>query len=121
MKTINSITSDKIIELQKTAKFAGWAYFLIIITSVLSIAIGPYRLMVEDEIAKTIKNIASNQSPYRIGIVYEILMYTGVILLSVALYRILKNVNKSKAISALLCRFGEAIMGVLMVVGSMIT
>jgi hypothetical protein len=47
MKTINSITSDKVIDLQKTARFAGWAYLLIIITSVLSIAFGPYRLMVD--------------------------------------------------------------------------
>lgn len=121
MKTINSITSNKASDLQKTAKFAGWAYFIIIITSVLSIAFGPYRLMVEDDITKTIENIASNQTLYRIGIVYEILMYTGVILLSVALYQILKNVNKAKALSALLCRFGEAIMGILMVVGSIIT
>ncbi len=113
METIKSI--------QKTAKFAGVAYLVIIITSVLSIAIGPYRLMVEDDIIRTIENIASNQILYRIGMVYEILMYIGVILLSVALYQLLKAVNKPVALVALLCRFGEAIMGVLTVIGSMIT
>jgi hypothetical protein len=112
MKTTNT--------LKKTAKFAGWAYFLIIITSVLSIAFGPYRLMVEDDITKTIENIASNQTLYRIGIVYEILMYMGVIMLSVALYQILQSINKAKALTALLCRFSEAIMGVLMLIGSII-
>lgn len=60
MKTIHSITSDEGINVQKTAKFVGWAYFIIIITSVLSIVIGPYRLIVEDDIAKTIENIAVN-------------------------------------------------------------
>jgi hypothetical protein len=87
---------------------------------VLSIAFGPYRLMVEDDITKTIENIASNQTLYRIGIVYEILMYMGVIMLSVALYQILQSINKAKALTALLCRFSEAIMGVLMVIGTRI-
>lgn len=47
MKTTNS--------LQKTAKFAGAAYFIIIITSVFSMAFGPYRLIVENDIKKTIE------------------------------------------------------------------
>ena len=74
--------------MQKTAKFAGWAYFLIITTSVLSIVFGPYRLEVEGDMAKTIENIAANQALYRIGIVYEILMYTGVIGVFSSLYRL---------------------------------
>jgi hypothetical protein len=107
--------------IQKTARFAGIAYFVIIITSVISITLGPYRLRVEGDIAKTIENIASNQFLWRIGIVYEILMYTGVILLSVALYHLLKGINQPKALTALLCRFGEAIMGMLTVIGSILT
>jgi hypothetical protein len=112
MKTQSSI--------QKTAHFAGIAYFVIIITSVLSISLGSYRLRVEGDISQTIENIDSNQFLFRIGIVYEILMYTGVILLSVALYHLLKGVNQPKALTALLCRFGEAMMGMLTVVGSII-
>lgn len=111
--------SDK--SIQKTAKFAGWAYFLIIVTSVLSIAFGPYKLMAEGNTAKTIENISANQGLYRIGIVYEILMYSGVIFLSVALYQLLNGISKAKALTALLCRFGESIMGMLTVVGSTIT
>lgn len=107
--------------LQKTARFAGIAYFVIIVTSVLSISLGSYRLRVEDDMALTIQNIASEQLLWRIGIVYEILMYTGVILLSVALYHLLKGINQPRALTALLCRFGEAIMGLLTVVGSMLT
>jgi len=107
--------------IQKTARFAGIAYFVIIITSVLSISLGPYRLRVEGDVALTIENIASNQFLFRIGIVYEILMYTGVILLSVALYHLLKGINQPKALTALLCRFGEAMMGMLTVVGSILT
>lgn len=112
MKTTSSI--------QKTARFAGIAYFVIIITSILSISVGSYRLRVEGDIVKTIENIASNQFLFRVGIVYEILMYTGVILLSVALFHLLKGVNHPRALAALLCRFGEAMMGMLTVIGSML-
>lgn len=111
----------KMESIQKTARFAGWAYFIIIITSVLSIAFGPYRLMVENDVVKSIENIASNQLLFRAGIVYEILMYTGVIFLSVALFELLKQVGRGRAMAALLCRFGEAIMGFLTVIGSIIT
>lgn len=121
MKTTNSITSDEVLAVQKTARFAGWAYFLIIITSVLSMIIGPYKLMIEGDIAKTIENIASNQFLFRAGIVYELLMYTGVIFLSVALFKLLNPFGHGKALAALLCRFGEAIMGFLTVIGSVIS
>jgi hypothetical protein len=47
-------------------------------------------------------------------------MYTGVILLSVALYHLLKEIHKPKALTALLCRFGEAMMGMLTVIGSIL-
>lgn len=107
--------------IQKTARFAGIAYFVIIITSILSISLGSYRLRVEGDVALTIDNIASNQFLFRIGMVYEILMYTGVILLAVALYHLLKGINQPKALTALLCRFGEAMMGLLTVVGSILT
>jgi hypothetical protein len=121
MNTIIKTTSAEDRALQKTARFAGWAYFIIIITSVLSIAIGPYSLMVENDIAKTIDNIAANQFLFRAGIVYELLMYTGVILLSAALFRIIKDFGYGRALSALLLRFGEAIMGFLTVVGSIVS
>ena len=121
MRTNNSITPDEVFAVQKTARFAGWAYFLIIITSVLSMTIGPYKLMIEGDIAKTIENIASNQFLFRAGIVYELLMYTGVIFLSVALFKLLSPFGHGKALAALLCRFGEAIMGFLTVIGSIIS
>jgi len=111
---------DSTKSIQKTARFAGAAYFIIIITSVLNLIFGPYKLMIEGNVTKSIENIASHQVLYRMGMLYEILMYMGVIVLSVALYQLLKIVNKPKALAALFFRFGEAIMGVLTVIGSMI-
>lgn len=45
----------------------------------------------------------------------------NVILLSVALYHLLKGINQPRALAALLCRFGEAMMGMLTVIGSILT
>ena len=112
MTTANSI--------QKSAKTAGLAYLLIIVTSILSMIFGSFKLMVEGDLESTLSNIASNQFLYRIGAAYDLLMYMGVIILSVALYRVLKPVNKSVALVALLSRFAEALVGSITVVCSMV-
>jgi hypothetical protein len=43
-------------------------------------------------------------------------MYVGVVILSIALYAILKTVNKNLALAALLFRFGETIIGAVVTV-----
>ncbi len=48
-------------------------------------------------------------------------MYVSVVLLSLALYVILKTVNKNLALLALLLRSGEAIIGCVTVLGGLIT
>ena len=97
--------------IRKSARTAGLAYLLIIVTSILSIFLGPFKLMVEGDYTTTIGNIEKNQGLFRGGIAYDLLMYIGVIILSVALYRILKGVNKATALVALLGRTGEALLG----------
>lgn len=104
--------------IQQSAKTAGIAYLLIIGTSILSMIFGPYKLMAEGDIAATISNISENQLLFRIGATYDLLMFIGVIILSVALYRILSKVNKTIALTALFCRIGEAMIGSLTVICS---
>lgn len=105
-------------QIQQNAKIAGIAYLLIIGTSILSMIFGPYKLMVEGDTAATIINISENQLLFRIGATYDLLMFIGVIILSVALYRILSKVNKVIALTALFSRIGEALIGSLTVVFS---
>lgn len=107
-------------KIQKTARLAGVLYFSIIITSIIFLAVGSGRLMVEGDMVQSIDNIARNPTLFRIHMVYEILMYTGVIFLSVALYQLVKKVNRTAGLSAMLFRFGEAIMGFLTVACSML-
>lgn len=54
----------------------------------------------------------ANELLFRVGIASEILMYVLVILLSFALYVLLKPVNRNLALLALLWRLAEAITGV---------
>jgi len=112
MKTLNSIN--------KTARVTGLLYFLIIFTSLLSMVLGPFKLIVKGDHASTINNIEANELLFRVGIAYDLIMYACVIMLSVALYLLLKTINKNLALLAMIWRLGEAILGCLTVLCSMI-
>lgn len=117
--TTNSITNSEGIAIQKSAKTAGLAYLLIIVSSILALIFGPFKLISEGNIAETISNIDSNQLLYKIGFTYDLLMFMGVIILSVALFKVLESVNKTSALLALICRIAEALIGSLTVICSM--
>ncbi len=106
--------------LQKAARVAGLMYVIIIITSLLSMIFGPSKLIVKGNIAETFNNIMANEVLFRIGTAYDLIMYASVVILSLALYVVLKTVNKNLALLALLWRLGEAILGCLSVLSSLI-
>ena len=94
------------------ARVAGLAYLITIMLGIFSVNFIESDLVVSGDNAATLNNIMENELMFRIGIASEILMYVLVILLAWALYEILKTVNKNLALLALLCRLGEAIIGV---------
>ena len=53
----------------------------------------------------------ANELLFRIGVANDIIVFVLVVFLSLALYVILKTVNKNFALLALLMRFGEGIIG----------
>lgn len=96
--------------INKIARGAGLAYVLIIILSMLKlIFVG--KLIVPENDAATTNNIMANELLFRIGVANDIIVFVLVVLLSLALYVILKKVNKNLALLALLMRFGEGIIG----------
>ena len=97
--------------LQKAARVAGLAYVLIIVLAILKVNFLESNLIVSGNDASTTNNIMANELLFRIGVVSEIIMFLLVVILSLALYVILKTVNKNLALSALFLRFGEAIIG----------
>src|SRR5574341_282166 len=103
----NSLTD---ISQRQAAKIAGLAYVLIIILSMLKlIFVG--NLIVQGNDAATTNNIMVNELLFRIGVANDIIVFVLVVFLSMALYVILKTVNKDLALLALLMRFGEGIIG----------
>jgi len=69
------------------------------------------KLIVSGNDAVTANNIMANDLLFRIGIAGVLIIYTSVVVLSLALYVILKTVNKNLALLAMLLRSGEAILG----------
>ena len=92
-------------------KAAGLLYLLIIVIGVLNSVFIDARLIDHGDINLTINNIAGNEFLFRVGIFCELVLYVLVIILSVLLYLILKNVNKNLALTAMVFRAGEGLLG----------
>jgi hypothetical protein len=93
------------------ARVAGLAYVIIILLGIFGVGFVESKLVVPGNDAATVNNIMANELLFRIGIYSEIMMFALVILLSLALYVILKTVNRNLALLALLWRLAEAIIG----------
>ena len=93
------------------ARVAGLAYVTIIMIGILGVGFLVESNIVSGNNAATVNKIRANELLFRIGIASEIMMFVLVVLLSLALYVILKTVNKNLALLALLWRLGEAIIG----------
>jgi hypothetical protein len=83
----------------------------IIIIGVLNGTFIDSKLIVSGNDAATANNIIANELLFRIGIASILILYAGVVVLSWALYVILKKENKYLALLGMLFRSGEAILG----------
>jgi len=106
------------IKLNTYARIAGLTYIIVILLGVFSVNFIASSLIVPDDIAATHKNISDNEFLFRISVASETVMYLLVILLSLALYVVLKTVDNNLALLALLWRAAEAIIGAATVVVS---
>ncbi len=105
---------------RKAARVAGLAYLLIIITSLLSMVFLDSKLTVKGDAVATVNNIMANELLFRIMTAYDLIMFTSVVILSLALYITLKPVSNNLALVALFWRMGEAILGGVTVLSSLI-
>jgi hypothetical protein len=82
---------------KKVARVAGLLYLLISIPGYFSLAYVPSVLTVRDDVAATAHNIAASETLFRAGIVGDLFCQTAFILVVLALYRLLKGVDKTLA------------------------
>jgi hypothetical protein len=97
--------------LNRYARVAGFLYLTIIVTSILSLFLVESRLVVDGDSAATTARIAANETLFRAGLVYDMMMFAGVVALAWALFVILRGVDRDHALLALLWRMAEAIVG----------
>ena len=93
---------------RKAAKIAGFMFLFSLIVPSLNWAFILSKFVVSENAIATAKNIMANEFQFRIGITIELIMSFGLVVLALALYIILKPVNKNLALLALLWKLLEA-------------
>lgn len=93
---------------KKAVKIAGFMFLFAFIAPTLNWALVLSKLNVAGNALATANNIVANEFVFRMGITIELFMSVGLIILGLALYVILKPINKNFAMLALLLKLVEA-------------
>lgn len=98
---------------RETAKIAGFGYLIIIIAGIFAEFFVRSRLIVPGEAATTANNIIAFEGLFRLGIAGDLIMLSCDVMVALALYVLLKPVNKSLALLAAFFRLTQtAILGI---------
>jgi len=106
---------EKITSHKTYAKVAGFTYLFTFATVIVANLGIHDRLNVAGNAAETARNIMANERLFRIGIACDLIYCAGLIVLLMALYVILKPVNRGLALLGAFCRLVYALMWVVMV------
>ena len=104
----------------KAAKVAGFMFLFSLIGPLLNWTFVLSRLVVAENAIATGNNIMANEFQSRLGITIELIMAVGLIVLALALYVILKPINRTLALLALLLKSVEATLVAAIVLVSLI-
>lgn len=83
---------------RKTARIAGLLYLLAGLPAPFSLLYIPSKLIVSGDATATANNIHASEMLFRLGIVGNLVSQIGFIFVSLALYQLLKSVNKNVAV-----------------------
>jgi hypothetical protein len=92
--------------IQKTARMAGFLYFIYIVIHIAADVFGRSKLIVLGDSATTARNLMTSAWQFRIGIVGDLIAAVLFLLAAWALYALLKPVNKNFALLFLLLNAG---------------
>jgi hypothetical protein len=81
----------------KAARIAGAVYLSMVFTAPLSLIYVPSKLIVRGDAAATANNILTHETLFRLSIIGELVGQVIFICLAIALYRLLRDVNKTWA------------------------
>jgi hypothetical protein len=92
---------------QTAAKVAGFLYLFTMVTANFAEFYARGRLIVAGDAVQTTKNIAASERLFRLGIVSNLITFASVVILLLALYVVLKPINKNVALLAAFWRLAE--------------
>jgi hypothetical protein len=82
---------------ERTARVAGLLYFLVSIPGVFCLLYIPSHFIVRGDTEATASRILNSELVFRVGILSEVIGFTGFIFVVLALYRLLSGVSKALA------------------------
>lgn len=88
---------------KKISRIAGFLYLIVIICGVFAEFFVRAKIFVTGDAAATANNIIASENLYRLGFVSDLIMLTAYFFLPLALYLLLKSVNKNHAILMVSC------------------
>ena len=83
--------------IKNPGRFAGLLYVLTSIVGFFAMGYVPKKLIVHGDAAATANNIAASETLFRLGIAGELIGMVGFIFVALALYDLLKSVNRRQA------------------------
>lgn len=86
-------------KLNRTAKIAGYLYLVVIITGMFSLAYIPHKLINWNNGQETFVNLTQSALLFRFGIYCSVICYVAFTFLVLALFKLLKSVNRPHAIT----------------------
>lgn len=84
--------------LSKNARVAGFLYLLLVIAAPVRLMYIPSTLFVHGDATATASNIAEHETLFRFGIASDLFCGTLLIFLTLALYRLFKDVDRKQAV-----------------------
>ncbi|HEU4845304.1 MAG TPA: DUF4386 domain-containing protein [Burkholderiaceae bacterium] len=91
--------------LNRNARSAGFFYLLVILIAPLRLVYIPGKLFADDHVATTINAIATHELLFRLGIAGDLVTGAVSLVLTFALYRLFKDVNRHYALLMLMLGF----------------
>jgi len=84
--------------IKNPGRFAGLLYLLFSLPGFFAMVYVPSKLIVQGNATATANNIAASETLFRLGIVGQLICQTGFIFVALALYDLLKEINRRQAV-----------------------
>jgi hypothetical protein len=84
---------------QRTARLAGFFYFIVVLTGIYSLMYIPKTFIVWSDPALTIQKIQADIFLFKTGIVASVICYVAFLLLPLVLYKLLEHINKTQGVA----------------------